>query len=287
MTKVTLKEVRQFKHRINPEERQGAYGYYFIRPFSLYLTYLSLRLGLTANQVTVMQGVVGLAGSVCLAGPSSTCLLLGIALLQFGFVLDNVDGEIARFRSQVSITGKYLDTIGHELVIPTMYFGIGVGTYFQTNHFESVIFGFLAGLFSLRLDVAAMYQEAAQFIETKHDQSFQYYNNLQAQEKKTNDEPKVYRRKNEESPIRMLYALFAYPATMNIITVIVLVDLVIPPINIFGSALNLTYLFLMVYGTLLPLRRIVTIRRLANGRETERKYVSLIETLKDKSSRQK
>ena len=114
-------------------------------------------------------------------------------MLQFGFVLDNVDGEIARFRSQVSITGKYLDTIGHELVIPTMYFGLG--TYFQTNRFESVLFVFLAGLFSLRLDVVAMYQEAAQFIETKHDQSFQYYNNLQAQEKTTNYELKVYRRK--------------------------------------------------------------------------------------------
>ena len=275
MAKVSLAELKQFKHRINPEERQGAYGYYFMRPLSLYLTYLALRLGLTANQVTVLQTLAGLAGAALFAFPSNTMAVAGILLMQFGYMLDNVDGEVARFRRQVSITGKFLDTIGHELVVPSMYFGLGVGTYFRLGHFESVVFGFLAGLFSLRLDIATMYHEAAQFLETKHDQSYNYYANL-----KFGEATKLYRQKNEASASRMIYALFAYPAIMNIITVLLLVDMFIPSPRLGGYEISLVYIFLALYGGLLPLRRVYTIWKLAKNREVERKYLSLVDLLK-------
>ena len=275
MSKVTLRELKEFKHRINPEERQGAYGYYFIRPLSLYVTYLALRLGLTANQVTVLQTIAGLAGALCLAFPTTPMTIAGIALLQFGFVLDNVDGEVARFRKQVSVTGKFLDTVGHELVIPSMYFALGVATYFRLGHFESVVAGFLWGLFSLRLDISTMYHEAAQLIETKLDQSYDYYASI-----KFSEEKNLYRRKNEESAVRMLYALFAYPATMNIITVVCIADFLFGSFSIMGRETNLTYLMLLAYGFLLPVRRTLTIRRLAVGREVERKYITLVDLLK-------
>lgn len=279
MANISLKELRQFTHRINPEERQGAYGYYLIRPFSLYLTYLALRLGLTANHVTVLQTLAGLAGAALLAFPSNAMALAGVLFLQFGFVLDNVDGEVARFRRQVSITGKFLDTIGHELVIPSMYFALGVGAYFRLGHFESVVFGFLAGLFSLRLDFATMYHEAAQFIETKLDQSYNYYSAL-----KFGEAPKLYRRKNETSAVRLLYAIFAYPAIMNIITVLLLADIfLLPPLALFNYKISLVYLFLAIYGMLIPPRRVYTIWKLAKGREVERKYLTLIDLMKNQN----
>lgn len=276
VTKVRLKDLKSFRYRINPEERQGAYGYYFFRPISLYVTYLALRLGFSANQVTVLQAVAGLAGAVCLAFPSPALSIAGIVLLQLGYLLDNVDGEVARFRQQVSLTGKYLDTLGHELVVPCMYFALGVSAYFRLGHFESVVFGFLAGLFSLRLDFAAMYQEAAQFVESKLDRSYDYYAFL-----KPGATPRLFRQKNEPSASRMLYALFAYPATMNIAALFIVADIWMSPITLFGYPVNLVYLFLMVYGTLLPLRRVYTIWKLAKGRETEKKYLMLINLLKD------
>lgn len=275
MTKITLKELKQFKYRINPEERQGAYGYFLFRPLSLYLTYIALRVGLTANQVTVLQTLAGLGGALCLAFPSTGLAIIGIVLLQFGFMLDNVDGEVARVRRQVSVTGKFLDTIGHELVVPSMYFALGVATYFRLGHFESVVCGFLWGLFSLRLDIATMYHEAAQLIETKLDQSYDYYATIKFEEA-----PKLYRRKNEQSALRLVYALFAYPATMNIISVVMLADLFLSPFKVIGYAINLSYILLIVYGTLLPIRRVITVWRLAKGREVERKYLGLIDLLK-------
>lgn len=277
MSTVTLKELREFKHRINPEERQGAYGYYFIRPLSLYVTYFALRLGLTANHITVLQTLSGVAGAVSLAFPAPLMRLLGVLLLQFGFVLDNVDGEVARFRKQVSVTGKFLDVVGHEIVIPFMFFGLGIGAYFQLGRFEAIIFGFLAGFFSLRFDMSAMYHEAAQLLETKLDQSYDYYANLPLEQSSA---LKIYRRKNEESAIRMLYALFAYPATMNIITVLIVLEIMFSPLPVGDFLISPTYVFLALYGVLLPIRRVLTIRRLVQGRETERKYVTLVEHLK-------
>ena len=278
MPAITLKEIREFKHRINPEERQGAYGYYFIRPFSIYLTYLALRFGLSANQVTVLQALFGVAGAVLLGFPHTAMILLGLAFLQFGFVLDNVDGEVARFRRQVSVSGKFLDSIGHSIVVPFMFFGLGVGTYFRLGHFESVIFGFLAGLFSLRFDFSVMYQEAAQLLESKLDQAYDYYAKFEFEDQQ--DQQKLYRRKNEASPVRMLYALFAYPATMNIITVLYVVDLILRPFSLKGYDISLIYLFLAVYGLLLPVRRCFTIWKLVKGRETEKKYIKLLHLLR-------
>jgi phosphatidylglycerophosphate synthase len=279
MESISLKQLREFKYRINPEERQGAYGYYFIRPLSLYVTYFALRFGLTANQVTVLQTVFGLAGAVCLAVPSPAWSILAILFLQFGFVLDNVDGEVARFRNQVSLTGKYLDTIGHTIVIPCMYFGLGIGNYLLLGHFESVIFGFLAGFFSIRLDFSILYHEAAQLLETKLDKSYDYYSKLDLPQEKSSN---MYRKKNEESWTRMLYAIFAYPSIMNIISILIIFDLFIPEFALFGSKINLVYIFLASYGILLPIRRAYTIRKLAKRREVERKYLSLLKLFDDR-----
>lgn len=280
LAKITLGELKNFKHRINPEERQGAYGYYLFRPLSLYLTYLALRAGLSANQVTVLQTLVGLGGALCLAFPLAGMTIAGIVLLQLGFMLDNVDGEVARYRRQVSVTGKFLDTVGHEFVVMSMYFALGVGTYFRLGHFESVVFGFLWGLFSLRLDMATMYHEAARLLETKLDQSYDYYAQIKFQPAQRG--PKLYRRKNEESAIRMVYALFAYPATMNIIAIVLIADFFLSPFAVMGYPTNLAYVVLMVCGTLLPIRRVYTIWRLADGREAERTYLSLIDLLKQR-----
>lgn len=273
---VTLKELKAFKYRINPEERQGAYGYYFIRPMSLYLTYAALRLGLRANQVTALQIVFGVLGSVCLAVPKPATMIAGILLLQFGFVLDNIDGEIARFRKEVSLTGKYLDAVGHVIVVPCMYFGLGIGTYFALGYFESIVFGFLAGFASLRLDYSILYHEAGLFIESNLDKAYDYYSRYEADDTAAEN---MYRRKNEDSPIRMLYALFAYPATMNIISVLVLADIFVSPISVLGRQVSLVYMFLAVYGFLLPVRRIITIRTLVRQRETEKKYLSMLSLL--------
>jgi len=264
-------DVKGFKYRVNPEERQGAYGLYFVRPFSIFLTYLALRMGMSANLVTVTQIVAGIAGSAFLATTQDHLVLVGLFLLQVGFILDNVDGEVARFRGQVSLTGKYLDTVGHELVVPMLYFFVGLGTFFRHGTVEPIVFGFLAGLFSLRLDVVTMSHEAVQMTQTRLNKTFDYYETAGQGEI-----PELYRQKNEGSSSRILYGLFAYPAIMNIISVLSIVDIVFPLQFLASRNLSLLSLFLFVYGTLIPIRRVYTIRRFVKSRATETTFMKLV-----------
>ncbi len=271
-SKVKLSDVRAFKHRINPEERQGAYGLYFIRPFSIYFTFLALRLGLSANLITVLQTMVGLVGAACLAFREDAIVVSGLFLLQLGFVLDNVDGEVARIRNQASLTGKYLDTIGHEFVIPSIFFFLGVGTFLREGGIEAVVFGFLAGLFSLRLDISTMYHEACQVIEKGQNRLFEYYATLRGEQAEHGN---LYRKKNESSPLRIIYAMFAYPAVMNIITALLLLDMILRS-TLLPQGAGFAYWFLMIYGVLVPVRRVYTVWKIASTHAVEDKYLSLM-----------
>jgi phosphatidylglycerophosphate synthase len=87
-----------------------------LRDVSLRITALLIRTPVTANQLTVLMIFVGLAAGVpaALGGIFNAVLCAGLVLLYF--LLDLCDGEVARWRSQTSVTGVYLDRVGHYIV---------------------------------------------------------------------------------------------------------------------------------------------------------------------------
>ena len=111
-----------------------------LRPISIYLTWLLVRTPVSANQVTVLQGLVGIVGAVLLGYGK---FVLGAIFLQIGYILDLCDGEVARWKHQESKSGHYLDLICHRIVTPAMFFGLGIGTGY-------IVAGMIAGLFSVK-----------------------------------------------------------------------------------------------------------------------------------------
>ena len=111
-----------------------------LRRVSIYLTWLLVRTPISANQVTILQGIVGIVGAVLLGYRK---FVLGAIFLHLGFLLDLCDGEVARWKHQESRSGNYLDLIGHRIVIPAMFFGLGIGTGY-------IVAGMIAGLFSVK-----------------------------------------------------------------------------------------------------------------------------------------
>lgn len=87
-----------------------------VRKLSIRTTWLLLHTSVSANQVTVLGIVIGLAGAGLLAWNNLWAQLGGIAALQLSFVIDFSDGEIARFKSSANAGGAYLDWIGHYYV---------------------------------------------------------------------------------------------------------------------------------------------------------------------------
>ena len=58
--------------------------------------------------------------------PGLTGAILAVVLFQIYLLLDCVDGEVARWRKQTSITGVYLDRVGHYLCEAALLVGFGL-----------------------------------------------------------------------------------------------------------------------------------------------------------------
>jgi len=144
--KPTIKNLRKVIGR--PSEIDP-YAKYIIRPISIWFTWVFVRTRLSANHVTIIQEIFGIIGAVLFAYGK---FVLGSIFLQIGFIVDNSDGEVARWKNQQSERGKFLDLIGHMIVIPFYFFGLGLGLYLQQGAIITLIMGFFAGLFSLKFE---------------------------------------------------------------------------------------------------------------------------------------
>jgi phosphatidylserine synthase len=87
-----------------------------LRKVSLPVTRELLRTPVSANQLTGLMIVVGLLAAGAAALPGLAWALVAFVLVQLYFLLDLCDGEVARWRRSTSITGVYLDRVGHYLV---------------------------------------------------------------------------------------------------------------------------------------------------------------------------
>jgi phosphatidylglycerophosphate synthase len=92
---------------------------------SIYATFVALALGVSANVLTVLSILAGLAGAVLLAWPAYQANLGGVTLLYVSFLLDQVDGEVARYH-RTTVTGAYLDEIRHVVIYASPVFALSV-----------------------------------------------------------------------------------------------------------------------------------------------------------------
>ncbi len=232
-----------------------------VRKLSIYLTWLLLHTRISANGVTVLQTVVGFGGGLLLMSADYIHSLAGIFLLQLGYILDCSDGEVARYRGQASVNGVFLDLIGHEIVIPMMYFGLGVGEYLRTGQEPLLLAGFLAGLFSLRFDISAMFQTVNTLLVKSDNPSYDF----ESLDKGNISSITTRLATSKPSLIRVL---FRYPESMNVITALLLIDSFFP-------ANSVTY-FLYIYGTMIPLARIYSVYSMMKNHEVAQKYLEII-----------
>ncbi len=235
----------------------------FVRKVSIYVTWFLLQTPLSANAVTILQTLVGVAGAFFLCSQSLAWGFFGIILMQFGYILDCCDGEIARYRKQSSVNGVFLDLLGHEIVIPAMYMGLAIGEFQRNPDVALLILGFSAGLFSLRFDISAMFQTVNTMFMKSDNPSY----NFEALEKQETS------RTTELSTSRpsIIRVLFRYPESMNVITAIMILD------GIGGWSFVTT--FLWVYGVLLPAARVWSIYQMIKNGEVEKKYREIVNAI--------
>lgn len=97
------------------------------------ITYLFLRLGVSANTTTLLYLLFGFLGCLLIAVGSVPLLYLGILLVFVKSVFDWADGPIARWEKQESLKGHILDLYGARFNYLCFVSSLGLYSYRSTD----------------------------------------------------------------------------------------------------------------------------------------------------------
>lgn len=124
----SIKELREL---CQPKRKVWFWRDKFVRGVSIYLTRLFLFTSISANGVTWIMLLTGVISAFFYMRGEYVYSLIGLLLHHLYFILDAVDGEVARYRKATSDRGVYLDLMSHIIVHPLLIMGMAIGVFFN------------------------------------------------------------------------------------------------------------------------------------------------------------
>ncbi|GHJ56966.1 hypothetical protein Nm8I071_62730 [Nonomuraea sp. TT08I-71] len=113
--------------KLSVKERDDFFTTFFVSTWSPYVTKAAARLRLTPTAVTMISVAFAVAAAVLFGVGGRLALVAGGVLLYLGFVLDCVDGQLARYTRHFSAWGGWLDTMADRAKEYVVYAGLGYG----------------------------------------------------------------------------------------------------------------------------------------------------------------
>ncbi|MFL6240015.1 MAG: CDP-alcohol phosphatidyltransferase family protein [Actinomycetes bacterium] len=104
-----------------------AFTTFLVSPYSRYIARWCAHRGIRPNAVTLASIGLGFVAAAGFAVGSRGALIAGAVLLQVSFMLDCVDGQLARFTSTFSTFGAWLDITFDRAKEYAVYAGLAVG----------------------------------------------------------------------------------------------------------------------------------------------------------------
>ena len=118
----TLEEMRErcWKWIEMPDGRRvlsgSPYSRHIVRPISLRVSRIAIRLGISANAASLMMILAGISGIVFAIPHVVWCTVIAAIAFFLFDLLDSVDGEVARWTGVSSTRGLFLDKVAHLLI---------------------------------------------------------------------------------------------------------------------------------------------------------------------------
>ncbi len=292
--------IRELRRICQDQVTRGGswYARNFARRISIYFTKLLLYTPITANQTTFLSVLVGIVAGLLFISGDSWHVLGGAVVLQLWYIFDHVDGEIARYRKQTSLTGKYFDYMSHFIVHPYIFASITFGVYNQFHNITVFIFGFCAAISLVIFDLIHWYgQSITLYGEITRDlKKINFLSeDIRVRELKDKNNPSLEKVKGEfkKKHHKLFYighifvwALFLehYPSIMNVIFIAGVLNLFYPMLKISIFEFNLMYVVILWYAIVLPLFSGLVLFKQIMWRETDRIYYEFLERLRNKAS---
>ena len=113
------------------------------RRVSIYITRIFLKVGFSANKVTVLKLLPGITAGALLTMPQAKYWLVAWILFLLYKILDCCDGEVSRYRKSASLIGSYNEGLIDIYFLPPFLFAcMTFGIYRALGHYLVFISGF-------------------------------------------------------------------------------------------------------------------------------------------------
>lgn len=245
-----LREYRDICQK-NEQENYLADKYIF-RKISIFATIIFIKLGLKANHVTFLSLLFAL-GSLYFLTANSTGMMVAAAVLIMGYyMLDHVDGELARYHAHqseeaLSLGGQYFDLLVHRYSANLMLFFLGISAYNLFGYQIAVVIGLAAcvGMSSFPNLVAAhvlAQKIACDPASIKDDKMAEALSIL---EKKREQVEKVESKKFYTLLPKVAAELLLFPGSLLLIAAAVVLDIFVPSFTISNLEFNIRFLLLL------------------------------------------
>lgn len=244
--------LKEYKRLCQKNESENyLFDKYIFRRVSVYFSIVFIKLGISANQATFLSLLAALGSLFFLTSNHAPMMLAAAGLILAYYMLDHVDGELARYYTNTglrkpSLQGQYFDVLIHRYSTNLMLFFMGVSVYRLFDYRAAVLLGFIAcvGMSSFPNLVAAQViihkiagdnrwaedrqvNEALYLIEKKKEQI-----------KRANADNLVYKCK------KILSEMLFFPGCLLLIAAVVLLDVAVPVFEVFSHEFNLRFLLL-------------------------------------------
>jgi len=140
------------------------------RPAALRITRVVAPWGVSANAATLAAWGCGVAGAAAFGWGTVWGWILAAVMLQLGYLLDHVDGQLARWQGTASLDGVQLDYLMHHTIHLLVPLGIGWGLFVRTAEPLWALGGLLWGvsLLLITLPHDARYKAFIQRLKRVH-----------------------------------------------------------------------------------------------------------------------
>ena len=99
----------------------------FFAPIAKKITPFFIYFNLSANKITLISGLIGILGAILFSTNNKYLVFVGSLGYISYYILDYIDGNVARIQNKSSITGKFLDTFMGPIVAISMAMSIYAG----------------------------------------------------------------------------------------------------------------------------------------------------------------
>jgi phosphatidylglycerophosphate synthase len=135
---------KELKRCVSEHRDEGLVATLLIRKISNRMTKYVARTNITPNQITFISFLIGVIAAYFISSGVWRDLIIGGILVLLSYIIDNVDGEIARLKGLGSAKGAFIDNSLDRIKEGIIFFAISMAFYAQTQNYLAWVFGFIA-----------------------------------------------------------------------------------------------------------------------------------------------